>query len=501
MDSITITVGNLTIRSNLQTLVNKSSYFADILKCGNSTNNITLCDFQEDAIYRVMQFINNDIIEIESTKDVESMIWHAKQLGVESLLKECQNYLLKILRIYNCLEIYRITNINALSYIHNNVRNFILDNILLIYKDPDFIYLPKYIIIDLLSDDHLNVFNEDNVVKIIYTYISSDIYKDISDILPVIRWNYLSPEWLTDMEWKLGNVDKTIVHKKRCYCGIVTVNYNRDKGLMIISKHGSELETEFSFSIKTDIVDKFETVYLNKKIYIIGGVKQKGESTNQVLSVDLSTKRLTIEPSLNDKRIGAAATVVNGRIYVIGGRDGSNYLNTVESWKPMDNKWRYETPINYKRSSASAVSVNNTIFVTGGLFINDSNSMIVINNMEKLDIYKDKQWSIIEMPMARVYHGIDSTFGMLYLAGGLSVTKQYGKLEKSNEISCYNPRTNKWFDISYNIYKRSISSLCKLNNVFYVFSKDIGYVEKYDGAWKLVHDNLPAIKAFSTSPY
>ncbi|AAA48207.1 unknown [Vaccinia virus WR] len=161
----------------------------------------------------------------------------------------------------------------------------------------------------------------------------------------------------------------------------------------------------------------------------------------------------------------------------------------------------YETPINYKKSNVSAVSVNNTIFVTGGLFINNSNSTIVVNNMEKLDIYKDKQWSIIEMPMARVYHGIDSTFGMLYFAGGLSVTEQYGNLEKNNEISCYNPRTNKWFDISYTIYKISISSLCKLNNVFYVFSKDIGYVEKYDGAWKLVHDRLPAIKALSTSPY
>ncbi|QEQ49743.1 Kelch-like protein [Orthopoxvirus akhmetapox] len=501
MDSVTITIGQSIICSNAHKLVNKSSYFADILKCGNSTNNITLFDFQEDEIYRVIQFINNDIIKIESTKDAESMIWYARQLGVESLLNECQIYLLRVLRIYNCLEIYRIANINALSYIYNDVRNFILDNILLIYKDPDFIYLPKYIIIDLLSDDHLNVFNEDNVIKIIYTYISSDIYKDISDILPVIRWNYLSSEWLTDMEWKLGNVDKTIIHKKRCYCGIVTVSYNRDKGLMIISKHGSELETEFMLSLKTDIVDKFETVYLNKKIYIIGGVKQNGESSDQILSVDLSTKRLTIEPSLNDKRIGAAAAVINGRIYVIGGRDGSNYLNTVESWKPIDNKWRYETPINYKRSSASAVSVNNTIFVTGGLSINNSNNTIVINNMEKLNVYEDKQWSIIEMPMARVYHGIDSTFGMLYFAGGLSVTEQYGNLEKNNEISCYNPRTNKWFDISYTNYKRSVSSLCKLNNVFYVFSKDIGYVEKYDGAWKLVHDSLPAIKAFSTSPY
>ncbi|ABD97763.1 unknown [Taterapox virus] len=54
----------------------------------------------------------------------------------------------------------------------------------------------------------------------------------------------------------------------------------------------------------------------------------------------------------------------------------------------MDNKWRYEPSINYKRSSASAVSVNNTIFVTGGLFINDSNSMIVINNMENLTFIK-----------------------------------------------------------------------------------------------------------------
>ncbi|AKJ93816.1 kelch-like protein [Raccoonpox virus] len=501
MDSITITVGQSVISSNVHKLVNKSSYFAEILKCGDATNNIILYDFQEDIITRVMQFINTDIIKIKNIKDAESMIHHSRQLGIESLINECQIYLLRVLSIHNCLEIYRITNINSLSYIYNDVRNFILDNILLIYTDPDFTYLPKYIIIDLLSDDNLNVFNEDNVVKIIYTYISTDIYKDISDILPVIRWNHLSPEWLTDMEWKLGNVDKTIIHKKRFYCGIITVNYNSDKGLMIISKHGSDLETEFMFSIKTDVVDKFETIYFNKKIYIIGGVKRTGKASNQVLSVDVSTKRLTIEPSLNDKRIGAAATVVNGRIYVIGGRDGSNYLNTVESWKPTDCTWRYEIPINYKRSNASAVSVNNTIFVTGGLYINDYNNTIVINNMEKLDICEDKQWSIIDMPMARVYHGIESTFGMLYLAGGLSVTKQYGNLEKSNEISCYNPRTNKWFDISYTIYKRSMSSLCKLNNVFYVFSKDIGYVEKYDGAWKLVHDGIPAIRAFSTSPY
>ncbi|QED21132.1 kelch-like protein [Borealpox virus] len=500
MESITITVGKSIIRSNADKLINSSSYFAEILKCGE-TNNIILYDFQEDIISRVIQFINTDIIKIENAKDAESMILHAKQLGVESLLKECQLYFLRILCVHNCLEIYRITNINSLSYIYNDVRNFILDNILLIYTDPDFMYLPKYIIIDLLSDDHLNVFNEDNVVKIIYKYISTDIYKDISDILPVIRWNYLSPEWLNDMEWKLGNVDKTIIHKKRCYCGIVTVNYNKDKGLMIISKHGSALETEFVFSIKTDIVDEFETIYLNKKIYIIGGIKPNGESSNQVLSIDISTKRLTIEPSLNDKRMGSTATVINGRIYVIGGQDGSNYLNTVESWKPMDNTWRYDTPINYKRSNASAISVNNTIFVTGGSLIDDSNNMIVINNMEKLDVYEDKQWSIIEMPMARVHHGIDSTFGMLYLAGGLSVTKQYGNLEKSNEISCYNPRTNMWFDISYTNYKRSMSSLCKLNNVFYVFSKDMGYVEKYDGAWKVVHDSLRAIRAFSTSPY
>ncbi|AOP31877.1 kelch-like protein [Volepox virus] len=500
MDSITITVGQSVISSNTYTLINKSSYFAEILKCGYNTDNITLYDFQEDAIVKVIQFINTDIIKLESIKEAAYMIYHSKQLGVESLLNECQIYLLNVLRITNCLEIYRLIHVYSLKHIHNEVRNFMLDNILTIYLDPDFIHLPKYVIIDLLSDDYLNVFNEDNVVKIIYKYISSDMYKDISDILPVVRWNYLSAEWLTDIEWKLGNIDRTITHKKRCYCSIITVNYNNDKGLLVISKHQPNLESEeFTFSIKTDICNKFETIYLNKKIYIIGGIKCNGEATNQVFSIDIVTKKLTIEPPLNDKKIGAAITVVNGRIYVIGGCDGQNYLNTVESWRPGERKWRYEVPMNYKRSECAAISVNDTIFVTGGMFVNDSNDIVVINNMEKFVIGKEYQWDVIDMPMAKVYHGIQSTFGMLYFAGGLYATDQYRTIE-SNNISCYNPRTNKWYDMSYTNYKRRDASLCKLNNMFYIFSQD-GHVEKYDGEWKIVHNNLPAIKAYSTSPY
>ncbi|AOP31666.1 kelch-like protein [Skunkpox virus] len=501
MDSITITVGQSVISSNIYTLINKSTYFAEVLKCGYNTNDITLYDFQEDAIVKVIQFINTDIVKIESIKDAESMIYHSRQLGVESLMNQCQIYLLNVLSITNCLEIYRLIHMYSLTYIYNEVRNFMLDNILTIYLDPDFIYLPKYVIIDLLSDDYVNVFNEDNIVKIIYKYISSDIYKDISDILPVVRWNYLSSEWLDDMEWKLGNVDKTTTHKKRCYCGIITVNYNNDKGLLIISKHNSNLESEFIFSIKTDIYDKFETIYLNKKIYIIGGIKLNGESSNQVLSIDIVTKKLTIEPPLNDKKISAATAVINGRIYVIGGRDGQNYLNTVESWRPGERKWRYEIPINYKRSDCAAVSVNNTIFVTGGMFVNDNNDVVVINNMEKIVIGKESQWSVIEMPMAKVYHGIQTTFGMLYLAGGLYAAIGQHSNTETNNISCYNPRTNKWFDISYTNCKRPNASLCKLNNVFYIFSQATGNVEKYDGEWKIVHSNLPAIKACSTSPY
>ena len=46
-------------------------------------------------------------------------------------------------------------------------------------------------------------------------------------------------------------------------------------------------------------------------------------------------------------RLGLAA--LNGKLYAAGGYDSLNFLNTVERYCPIEDKWEFVAPMNFKR--------------------------------------------------------------------------------------------------------------------------------------------------------
>jgi len=56
---------------------------------------------------------------------------------------------------------------------------------------------------------------------------------------------------------------------------------------------------------------------------------------------------------LSSLRGGAGAAVVNGFIYVIGGFDGKDCLNTVEKFDPLTNEWHPAPPMLKARDRVS----------------------------------------------------------------------------------------------------------------------------------------------------
>ena len=66
-------------------------------------------------------------------------------------------------------------------------------------------------------------------------------------------------------------------------------------------------------------------------------------------------------------RIGAAAVVANGRIYVIGGSTiGGMPLPTVEVFDPSSGTWSIHAPLTQARGYVSAAYLNGQIVVVGG---------------------------------------------------------------------------------------------------------------------------------------
>lgn len=55
-----------------------------------------------------------------------------------------------------------------------------------------------------------------------------------------------------------------------------------------------------------------------------------------------------------------------GKLYVCGGYDGSNFLNSVEVYDPRNNKWRKVAPMNVKRNNVSLAANDGKLLAVGG---------------------------------------------------------------------------------------------------------------------------------------
>lgn len=61
-----------------------------------------------------------------------------------------------------------------------------------------------------------------------------------------------------------------------------------------------------------------------------------------------------------------AAGVINGKLYVVGGNDGSTFLDTVRVYDPAANTWSTEAPMPTARQRLAAAGIGGKLYVVGG---------------------------------------------------------------------------------------------------------------------------------------
>ena len=158
------------------------------------------------------------------------------------------------------------------------------------------------------------------------------------------------------------------------------------------------------------------------------------------------------------KRCSAIAENVGGKIYVIGGAttmDNTNdtamtgqgparVLGTNQMYDPATNAWTNRSPMPTTRNHAFSGVVNGKIYVIGGrvgaVHVTASSNTDVV---EEYDPAKDL-WSGVKsrMPTARSGGGWATYNGRIYIAGG------EGQHERANysfrAVEAYEPATNRW---------------------------------------------------------
>ncbi len=107
---------------------------------------------------------------------------------------------------------------------------------------------------------------------------------------------------------------------------------------------------------------------INGKLYVAGGGSSGSGTITAVLEAyDPSTNAWTTLAPMPSPVGDAASTVIDGKLYVFGGYNGTSSVATVQVYDPLRNTWSVTTPYLPAAAYASGADVLYGIaFVVGG---------------------------------------------------------------------------------------------------------------------------------------
>ncbi len=202
---------------------------------------------------------------------------------------------------------------------------------------------------------------------------------------------------------------------------------------------------------------------LDGKIYLFGGfmLPQSGPpawvTINSAWRYDPATDVWTELAPMPTARGAAAAAVVNGKIYVVGGAaplEGDSRpvhplrpnrsLGTVEEYDPATNTWRTRVSMPVARNHVAIGAVNGKVYVIGGR-LGSAFITAVPSNTDLVQEYDPATdvWAL-KAPMPTPRSGVAyAVIGdKIYVAGGEAQTPEYFAAFRALEV--YDPATNRW---------------------------------------------------------
>ena len=191
----------------------------------------------------------------------------------------------------------------------------------------------------------------------------------------------------------------------------------------------------------------------NGKIYIFGGCLRQisGEgATANVWEFDPVADSYKALAPMPVKRCSAQAEEVGGKIYVIGGLEpyedgtGTRVTGRHEMYDPATNSWTARSPMPTSRNHAYSGVVNGKIYVIGGRI--GAGNIPATTNIDIVEEYDPatNKWGAIRnrMPTARSGGGAATYNGKIYVSGGELQNRQMSAAFRA--LEAYDPVNDTW---------------------------------------------------------
>ena len=194
-----------------------------------------------------------------------------------------------------------------------------------------------------------------------------------------------------------------------------------------------------------------QTSVFSNEIYVFGGYDRKGprgarRNKKIVEMYDTRTDTWVKRRDMPSLRMDFTTAVVDGKIYVMGGRVEDEPFNPmatnlVEVYDPLTNKWEKRADMPTARGMTDAVVVDGKIYVLGGYTWRRVPGLIerFVKSIEEYNPKTDKWRQLPEMPILKGRFATVAVDNEIYTIGGIDLA-----LKRTGDVDVYNPAVDKW---------------------------------------------------------
>jgi N-acetylneuraminic acid mutarotase len=297
-------------------------------------------------------------------------------------------------------------------------------------------------------------------------------------LLPIVQVpvaNAGENEWTTmsPMPTTRGGLGVAVVNGKIYAIGGV----NNDTQLAVNEEYDPTTDTWTNRAPMPTARSGFAIAVYQSKIYVIGGTVGTGENvafTGVTEVYDPAKNTWETKASMPTPRSDLGANVVNGTIYLIGGKeywgDGPLYheLDVNEAYDPASDSWTTETQMPVPAFGYASAVVDGKIYVFGGArqLLEGFNNLTSVSSTQVFDAANHTWSSKANLPAAKSYAAAEATRGLtapkrVYVVGG------FDQVNYSNVVHVYDTERNVWSSGSSMPTARGYLGLAVVDDVLY----------------------------------
>lgn len=192
---------------------------------------------------------------------------------------------------------------------------------------------------------------------------------------------------------------------------------------------------------------RFSLTVVNSQLYAIGGASEVSdvavEDESPCEAYDTSSDTWTPIAGLPGARAQHAAATLEGILYVGGGLDGDQVLDSCQAFDPNTGTWTARASLLTPRADHCAVTYGDCLYICGGWYEDEAtNSRVLVDTIDCYNTQTDT-WNVVtRVPTPRYHAGMVVMRSKLYIIGGFHSDATFDRA--TGVIECFDLANSVW---------------------------------------------------------